>query len=306
MRLKSAISGFILLAAFLPPAARSQYGGPYGGQVGSGAETPGADGPFTAPQASSGNGLRPGQECQTGAGQGRGHDRGDSRQPAGRLWAGRRSARARATARKRCFRAQTLLSALERMEPTVPQTGSNSPATMQVKNMAAVFVVATLPPFRARETSWTLRSPRPVMRGSLEGGILLMTPLYGPDGQIFAEASGPLVLGGYLAAGGRKQQADESPDHARIPGGGLVERPGAASIGNRCIWSHVCLNMTPTFTRPKEWQRPSTGTMAMAARTQIDSRRVEIVVKTRMKIARDSWTAVEGVEVEVYQGRAWW
>ena len=45
------------------------------------------------------------------------------------------------------FPAQTLLSALERMGITVPQTGSNSASNMQVKNMAAVFVVATLPPF---------------------------------------------------------------------------------------------------------------------------------------------------------------
>jgi flagellar basal body P-ring protein FlgI len=45
------------------------------------------------------------------------------------------------------FPAQTLISALERMGVTVPQTGSNSASNMQVKNMAAVFVVATLPPF---------------------------------------------------------------------------------------------------------------------------------------------------------------
>jgi flagellar P-ring protein precursor FlgI len=43
------------------------------------------------------------------------------------------------------FPAQTLISALERMGITVPQTGSNSASNMQVKNMAAVFVVATLP-----------------------------------------------------------------------------------------------------------------------------------------------------------------
>src|SRR5580704_13720102 len=45
------------------------------------------------------------------------------------------------------FPAQTLISALERLGVTVPQTGSNSAANMQVKNMAGVFVVATLPPF---------------------------------------------------------------------------------------------------------------------------------------------------------------
>src|SRR5215469_13978190 len=43
------------------------------------------------------------------------------------------------------FPAQTLISALERMGITVPETGSNSASNMQVKNMAAVFVAATLP-----------------------------------------------------------------------------------------------------------------------------------------------------------------
>ena len=45
------------------------------------------------------------------------------------------------------FPAQTLVSALQQMGITVPQTGSNSASNMQVKNMAAVFAVATLPPF---------------------------------------------------------------------------------------------------------------------------------------------------------------
>ena len=45
------------------------------------------------------------------------------------------------------FPAQTLISALERMGITVPQSGANSASNMQVKNMATVFVVATLPPF---------------------------------------------------------------------------------------------------------------------------------------------------------------
>ena len=45
------------------------------------------------------------------------------------------------------FPAQTLISTLERMGITVPQTGANSASNMQVKNMAAVFVVAMLPPF---------------------------------------------------------------------------------------------------------------------------------------------------------------
>src|SRR5664279_4913204 len=60
---------------------------------------------------------------------------------------------------------------------------------------------------------------------SLEGGILLMTPLYGPDGQIYAQAQGALVLGGYMASAGGNTRQMNHPTTARIPGGALVERP---------------------------------------------------------------------------------
>ena len=105
------------------------------------------------------------------------------------------------------FPAQTLISALERMGITVPQTGANSASNMQVKNMAAVFVVATLPPFSRPGYKMDITVSSAGDARSLEGGILLMTPLYGPDGQIYAQAQGALVLGGYMASAGGNTQA---------------------------------------------------------------------------------------------------
>ena len=122
------------------------------------------------------------------------------------------------------FPAQTLISALERMGITVPQTGSNSASNMQVKNMAAVFVVATLPPFSRPGYRIDITASSAGDARSLEGGILLMTPLYGPDGQIYAQAQGPLVLGGYMASAGGNTRQMNHPTTARIPGGALVER----------------------------------------------------------------------------------
>ena len=123
------------------------------------------------------------------------------------------------------FPAQTLVSALERMGITVPQTGSNSASNMQVKNMAAVFVVATLPPFSRPGYKVDITVSSAGDARSLEGGILLMTPLYGPDGQIYAQAQGALVLGGYMATAGGNTKQMNHPTTARIPGGALVERP---------------------------------------------------------------------------------
>ena len=71
------------------------------------------------------------------------------------------------------FPAQTLLSVLERMGITVPQTGSNSASNMQVKNMAGVFVVATLPPFSQPGYKLDVTVSSAGDARSLEGGILL-------------------------------------------------------------------------------------------------------------------------------------
>jgi len=69
------------------------------------------------------------------------------------------------------FPAQTLISVLERMGITVPQTGSNSASNMQVKNMAAVFVVPRCRPSAGRATRWISLSPRPAMRARSRGAF---------------------------------------------------------------------------------------------------------------------------------------
>ena len=89
------------------------------------------------------------------------------------------------------FSVQTLASMLLRMGVSVPATG------IRVQNLAAVFVSATLPPFArpGAQIDSTISSAGDAT--SLEGGMLLMTPLYGADGKIYAQAQGPLVVGGY-------------------------------------------------------------------------------------------------------------
>jgi flagellar P-ring protein precursor FlgI len=103
------------------------------------------------------------------------------------------------------FPIQTLISTLGRMGVTLPQTpGGNSP--IRVQNMAAVFVSGTLPPFIRPGSKVDVTVSSAGDARTLAGGMLLMTALYGPDGQIYAEAQGPLIIGG------------------RIPSGAIVER----------------------------------------------------------------------------------
>ncbi|HEY6490673.1 MAG TPA: flagellar basal body P-ring protein FlgI [Terracidiphilus sp.] len=195
------------------------------------------------------------------------------------------------------FPAQTLLSALERMGVTVPTTGSNSASNMQVKNMAAVFVVATLPPFSRPGYRLDITASSAGDARSLEGGILLMTPLYGPDGLIYAQAQGALVLGGYLAAGGGSSRQVNHPTTARIPGGALVERAVAFDLRDLQTVS-VILNDADFHTAERMAGSINTALGAPRARA-LDSRRVEIQIVSHEDVAA-LLDQIEDVEVEVF------
>src|SRR6185437_3944703 len=194
------------------------------------------------------------------------------------------------------FPAQTLISALQRMGITVPQTGSNSASNMQVKNMAAVFVVATLPPFSRPGYKMDITVSSAGDARSLEGGILLMTPLYGPDGQIYAEAQGSLVLGGYMATGGGNARQMNHPTTGRIPGGALVER--AVSLDLAQLHSlNVVLN-DADFHTAERMAKDIDGVLGGKRARAVDSRRVEVEIASGEDRAA-LLDRIEEVEIEV-------
>lgn len=195
------------------------------------------------------------------------------------------------------FPAQTLISALERLGVTVPQSGANSASNMQVKNMAGVFVMATLPPFSRPGSYLDITVSSAGDARSLEGGILLMTPLYGPDGQIYAQAQGPLVLGGYAATAGGNTRQVNHPTTARIPGGALVERAVPFDLSQMRTVS-IVLNNADFHTAERmadAVDKSLGGTRAHA----VDSRRVEIKVNPDEDVAA-LLDKVEGTRISVY------
>jgi flagellar P-ring protein precursor FlgI len=195
------------------------------------------------------------------------------------------------------FPAQTLISTLERMGITVPQTGANSASNMQVKNMAAVFVVAMLPPFSRPGYKMDISVSSAGDARSLEGGILLMTPLYGPDGQIYAQAQGALVLGGYMASAGGNTKLSNHPTTARIPGGALVERTVSFDLKQMHVVS-VVLNDADFHTAGRMAAAINEALSAKRARA-IDSRRVEVTAAPDEDMA-SLLDRVEAVEVDVF------
>jgi flagellar P-ring protein precursor FlgI len=180
---------------------------------------------------------------------------------------------------------------------TVPQTGSNSASNMQVKNMAAVFVVATLPPFSRPGYRIDITASSAGDARSLEGGILLMTPLYGPDGLIYAQAQGAVVLGGYVATGGGNSRQMNHPTTGRIPGGALVERAVPFDLKDLRTVS-VLLN-DADFHTAERMAAAIDAEFGERRAKAMDSRRVEIAPKPNEDVAA-LLDRIEGIEVEVY------
>ncbi len=117
------------------------------------------------------------------------------------------------------FTSQSLQAMLQQMGITVP---AGTP--MQVKNIAAVVVTATLPPFAQPGQAIDVNVSSLGNAKSLRGGTLIATPLKGADGQIYALAQGNVIVGGAGAsAGGAKVQVNHL-NAGRVPEGATVER----------------------------------------------------------------------------------
>ena len=116
------------------------------------------------------------------------------------------------------FTQQSLQTMLERMG--VNTRGS----TMQTKNVAAVMVTANLPPFAAQGTHIDVSVSALGDAKSLQGGTLLVTSLFGADGQIYALGQGPVAIGGFTASGDAASVTRGVPTAGRISNGAIVER----------------------------------------------------------------------------------
>jgi len=92
------------------------------------------------------------------------------------------------------------------------------------KNMAAVMLTATLGPFARQGSRLDVTVSSLGDASSLQGGVLLLTPLEGPDGEVYAVAQGAVSVGGFSYGGEATQQQKNHPTVGRVPAGALVEK----------------------------------------------------------------------------------
>jgi flagellar P-ring protein precursor FlgI len=116
---------------------------------------------------------------------------------------------------------QTVANMLQRYGITVPAT------TLSAKNVAVVMVTADIPAFVKSGTRLDVQVASMGDAKSLQGGVLLQTPLLGADNKVYAVAQGPMSIGGFVAGAGGGGGASVTKNHptvAQIIGGAIVER----------------------------------------------------------------------------------
>src|SRR5215472_337944 len=122
------------------------------------------------------------------------------------------------------FTVQTLANMLARMGVQIPA------GTAIVKNVAAVMVTAQLPAFAEPGMKMDITVSSVGDAKSIEGGVLLLTALRGTDGQVYAEAQGPLTTGGYSEGAAGNLRAVNYPTVGIISNGAIVERSVATDL----------------------------------------------------------------------------
>lgn len=190
------------------------------------------------------------------------------------------------------FTVQAVINMLTQFGVTVP-TG----VRMQLKNVAAVTIHAELPPFAKPGQKIDITVASIGNAKSLRGGSLLMAPMRGADGDVYALAQGNLVVGGFGASGNDGSSVTVNiPSAGRIPNGASVER----SVPNDFLSGEsVVLNLNvPDFTTSNRLAMEINETMGEGTAQSIDA--VSVVVRAPLdKSQRTSFVAaLENLEVE--------
>ncbi|MCP5328002.1 MAG: flagellar basal body P-ring protein FlgI [Steroidobacteraceae bacterium] len=190
------------------------------------------------------------------------------------------------------FTVQSIKNMLVRFGVTIPPN-----VNPQLKNVAAVTVSADLPPFSKPGQTIDVTVASIGNAGSLRGGTLLMAPLRGIDGEVYAIAQGSLIVSGFGVSGKDGSRiALNVPSGGRIPNGATVERTVPSNFASE---PYVTLNLnTPDFTTATRLAAGINALLGEGTATPLDavSVRVAAPVDQGQRIAYVA--TLENVEIE--------
>jgi flagellar P-ring protein precursor FlgI len=182
---------------------------------------------------------------------------------------------------------------------TLQRYGINVPAaTLASKNVSAVFVTADIKPFLKSGSRIDVTVSAMGDAISLNGGVLLQTPLLGADGKTYALAQGPLAVGGFSVGAGGAGGATVQKNHptvAQISGGAIVEKEIPTQVVNN---HHVELYLRePDFTSAARMAEAINQTFANSAEA-LDATTVRVLVPDGLEDRSVDFIArLEGIEL---------
>ncbi len=197
------------------------------------------------------------------------------------------------------FTVQSLKSTLARLGVIIPED-----INPQLKNVAAVLVHAELPAFGKSGQTIDVTVSSVGNATSLRGGSLLMTPLKGADGEIYALAQGNLIVGGFGGTGADGSSVTVNiPSSGRIPNGAIIEREVISPFGE--VSGSITLNLIrPDFTTAVNLVNSINGIFGPNAAVAVDSTSVRVMgpQDPDMKVAFVA--ALEVLEVDLGESPA--
>lgn len=145
---------------------------------------------------------------------------------------------------------------------------------LKVKNVAAVILTAVLPPYTHQGDMLDVQIASLGDAKSLQGGILLQSPLTGADGQIYAVAQGAVYLGGYYAGTRGASVQKNVTTTGLVPGGAIIEREVPMQISRDGMLRWVLNN--PDFTTAARLAQSINDNIATGAARAVDMGMVEV------------------------------
>lgn len=194
------------------------------------------------------------------------------------------------------FTVQSVVNMLSNMGTTLPPGTS-----LQLKNVAAVMVTSTLPPFARAGQQIDVTVSSIGNAKSLKGGTLVMTPLKGADGQVYAISQGNVVVNGAGASGGGSKVTINHLSVGRINGGATVEREVPTAVGQG-EFVYLDLNSTDFGTAQRMVEAINRVMPDVASAT--DGRQIRVRAPLSMDERVGFLGRLENIELRAAQGIA--
>jgi flagellar P-ring protein precursor FlgI len=180
--------------------------------------------------------------------------------------------------KKVLFTRQALYNMMVRQGITINPTDF---AKINSKNVAAVMITASLPPFAKPGSTIDIQVASIGDAASLAGGNLLMTALKGPDGKVYAVAQGPMTIGAFSFGGKTAKAQKNHTTVGRIANGAIIEQAVPVALGENGTLSYRL--RTADFSTASNMSEAINSTFGEGTATPVDSTTVNVIIPDAFK-----------------------